>query len=93
MIQGGWETIRDFSWYGEPLPLDICQEMIDALNQHDSKKLASFYTPMAVHVTAARTIQGSEAIMQWYTSVFNQILPNAAFTLTGFSGTGSTRHF
>jgi hypothetical protein len=63
------------------------------LNQHDAERLASYYTPTAVHVTSARTIQGSEAIKRWDTSVFNQILPNATFTLTGFSGTGSTRHF
>jgi hypothetical protein len=93
VIQGGWETIRDFSWIGEPLPLDICQELVEALQLHDANKLASFYTPTAVHVTSTRTIQGSEAIKQWYTSVFNRILPNATFTLTGFSGTGSTRHF
>jgi len=93
VIPGGWETIRDFGWSGEPLPQDICQQLVDALNQHDPERVVSLYTPSAVHITSARTIQGSEAIRRWYTSVFRQILPNAVFTLTGFSGTGSSRHF
>lgn len=92
-ITGAWETIRDFSWTGEPVPEDICQQLVGALNQRSPDLMVNLYTPSAVHVTSARTIQGSDAIRQWYTSFFNEILPKASFTLTGYSGTGSSRHF
>jgi peptidoglycan/xylan/chitin deacetylase (PgdA/CDA1 family) len=93
IIPSAWETIRDFSWTGEPQPQDICQQLVEAFNQHNPELMVNLYTPTAVHVTSGRTIQGIEAIRQWYTSFFNQILPKASFTLTGFSGTGSSRHF
>jgi hypothetical protein len=93
VIPGAWETIRDFSWTGEPVPKDICQQLVEALNRRDPELMVSFYTPSAVHITSARTIQGIEAIRQWYASLFNQILPNSSFTLIGFSGAGSSRHF
>lgn len=93
VISGAWETIRDFSWVGEPPPQDICQQLVSALNRHDPDLMVKFYTPSAVHVTSARTVQGSEAIRRWYKMLFSQLLPNASFTLTGFSGTGSSRHF
>lgn len=93
IIPGAWETIRDYSWSGEPLPQDISQQFVAALNQHDPERMVSLYTPKAVHITSARTIQGTEALRQWYAALFSSILPNATFTLTGFSGTGSSRHF
>lgn len=93
VIQGAWDTIRDFRWTGEPVPMDICQQIVEALNRHDPEQMAGFYTPRAVHVTSSRTVQGIDAIKQWYAWVFNQILPEATFSLTGFSGTGSSRHY
>lgn len=92
IIPGAWETIRDYGWTGEPVPQDICQQYVAALNQHDPERMVSLYTPKAVHITASRTIQGAEALRQWYASLFNTILPNAVFTLTQFLGTGSSRH-
>jgi hypothetical protein len=92
VIPGAWETIRDFSWSGAPLPLDVSQQFAAALNKRDAQTMSGFYTPTAVHVTATRTIQGTDAIQAWYASFFNQLLPSAVFSLTGFSGTGSSRH-
>ena len=88
-----WETIRDFSWDGEPVVEDICQQFIAALNKHDANLMANFYSPNAVHITSARTVQGIDAIRTWYTALFTQVLPKASFRLTAFSGKGSTRHF
>ena len=31
-------------------------------------------------------------ILNWYKQLFVQVLPNAAFTLSGYSGSGSARH-
>jgi hypothetical protein len=89
-----WNTIRDYSWEsGSPPPQDISAEYIAALNTHNADQVTDLYTSMAVHVTSTRTVQGTTAIRTWFTSLFDQILPNASFTLTGFSGTGNSRHF
>jgi len=88
-----WNTIRDYPWSLPPPPGDITHQLVNALNTHNPDQVINYYTPTAVHVTAARTIQGQAAIRSWYQAVFNSLLPNAAFTLTGFSGSGSSRHF
>jgi hypothetical protein len=88
-----WNTIRDYDWSGTPIPQDITTQYVNALNTHNPDQVVGLYNPSAVHVTAARTIQGTTAIRAWYQLVFTQLLPNASFILTGFSGTGSSRHF
>lgn len=93
IMPGVWETIRDFSWSGQPANVDICQRYIDCANTHDPRQIINLYNPDAVHITAARTVQGLDAIQAWYQALFSQILPTAEFTLTGFSGAGSSRHF
>jgi hypothetical protein len=91
-LPGIWEAIRDYSWGQAAAPQDFSQTFIDALNTHDPAQVVKLYTSTAVHVNAARTIQGLEAIQTWYTSLLTQILPSATFTLTGFSGSGASRH-
>jgi len=88
-----WNTISDFKWDPGPLPLDITEKYVKALNRHDVKKVARLYRPNAVHVTSARTIVGVDKIKSWYGMLFKQILPLGVYTLTGFSGTGNSRHF
>jgi hypothetical protein len=88
-----WETIRDYSWGTPTTPVDITNLLINALNTRNPDKVVNLYNPTAVHITAARTIQGHAAIRSWYQSMFNQLLPNAVFTLTGFTGSDSSRHF
>ncbi len=92
VLPGVWEAISAFPWGGVTPPQDICEKFIAALNTHDPNKVTELYNSTAVHVTSARTIQGTEKIRTWYTSLLTQLLPNAKFTLTGFSGTGSSRH-
>ncbi len=90
-----WETIRDYSWpwdHDQP-PADITEQLVAAWNTHDPARVAALYTPTAVHVSAQRTVAGTTAIAQWYQSLFQQLLPNATFVLTGHSGTGNSRHF
>jgi hypothetical protein len=87
-----WDTIAAYDWDGTGPPKDIAQLYIDALNERNPERVAALYTPSAVHITATRTIQGLAAIRTWYHTLFNQILPDASFTLTGFSGAGNTRH-
>jgi len=86
-----WDAIKDYSWPSTPLPADISLQYIAALNSHNPDQVISLYSPNAVHVNAARTIQGVQAIRVWYQTFLNQLLPNGTFILTSFSGTGSTR--
>jgi len=71
---------------------DIVEQYIAALNTREPDKVVSLYSPTAVHVTSARTVQGIEAIRAWYQYLFTTLLPGASITLTGYSGTGSSRH-
>ncbi len=88
-----WNTIAEYNWEtGSTPPQDITAEFIDALNSRDPNRVANLYTDRAVHVTSARTIVGKEKIRTWYHTLFNQVLPNGVFILSGFSGTGNSRH-
>ena len=87
-----WCSIRDFPWETTPQTLDIAEAYIESLNTHSSDEVGELYTPNAVHVTPARTIQGLQAIKDWHVSLFDEVLPQATFTLTGFSGAGNSRH-
>jgi hypothetical protein len=91
-LPGVWEAIRDYAWYGEPRPADIAERYMAALNARDVSQILALYAPAAVHITATRTIQGTTALHAWYNNFLNQLLPNANFTLTGYSGSGTSRH-
>jgi SnoaL-like domain len=87
-----WEAIAKYPWSTGPAPKDIVQRYIDALNSHNIGQIVSLYAPNGVHINASRTIQGSAAIRGWYETLLTQIIPNADFTLTGYSGSGNSRH-
>lgn len=88
-----WQTIKDYPWEAAPSPPeDITEALIMALNSHDPSQVMALYQDQAVHITSNRTIQGKDALTQWYQSLFTEILPEGEFTLTGFSGTGNIRH-
>lgn len=93
-IPNMWATIRDYPWplAGGP-PQDIVERLLAAWNTRDPDQVVGLYTDNAVHITAARTVLGKASIRAWYQSLFDTILPNAQFTLTGYSGTGNSRHF
>jgi hypothetical protein len=61
-------------------------------NTHDPNRVISLYQDNAAHVTGARTVVGSQAILNWYSELFTTRLPGALFQITGFSGTGNSRH-
>ncbi len=92
-LPGVWETIRDFSWNEAPAPKDICEKLVAAWNTRATNRICELYADPAVHINAARSVQGLAAIGAWYSTLITQILPNPQFTLTGYSGTGSSRHF
>ena len=86
-----WTAIRDYPWESAQPPQDIAEQLISVLNSHNPEQVASLYTPTAVHVSAARSVQGAAAIRLWYQTLFNQVLPDATFNLTSYTGAGSSR--
>ncbi len=92
-LQPVWDTVSSYNWSNTIPPSDITGALIEALNTRDPAKVANLYLPDAVHVTFARAIRGTDAIKTWYSSLFNSMVPNAHFDLTGYTGTGSSRHF
>jgi hypothetical protein len=88
-----WDAITAYSWPAYPSPPDITTRYFSALNSRDATALVQLYSTQAVHVTATQTVQGTEAIKDWYTDLFNKALPDATFTITGLSGIESSRHF
>jgi hypothetical protein len=71
--------------------MDITQRYVSALNTHDVNQMLLLYQANAAHITAARTIQGTPMIANWFNEIFTTVMPNALFTLTGSSGTGNSR--
>jgi ketosteroid isomerase-like protein len=95
-LQPLWSVISNYSWPGgQPPPVnEIVNQLISALNSHDINTIMSLYRPDAVQITAGRTIVGSTAIANWYTTLFSQTLPEATFTLAAQPVTGDgTRQF
>jgi hypothetical protein len=91
-IPEAWNAIAAYSWSSAAPEKDIAEQYIDAMNAHDVNRVTGLYTSSAVHINAARTVQGTVALRAWYQSLFTQLLPNATFTLSSFTGTGSSRH-
>lgn len=88
-----WKTIRDYPWDDTPHPPeDITESYIEALNTHDPAQVLALYQDKAVHITSQRTVQGLSAIKSWYSTFFDELLPDATFELSGYSGKGNSRH-
>jgi len=88
-----WDTISQYSWDHSHLTKEIPEKLIAALNTNNPEIIASLYSPAAVHITSARTVQGLNAIKAWYKSMFSELLPNAEYKITGMTGRGSSKHF
>jgi hypothetical protein len=88
-----WDAIAAYNWPIDPSNQDIVTRYFTALNAHSPAQAAMLYASNGVHVTPQRTVQGAADIHLWYEALFNQILPNATFTLTEQGGTQGSRHF
>ncbi|MEA4908942.1 MAG: nuclear transport factor 2 family protein [Anaerolineaceae bacterium] len=93
ILQPLWDTIAAFPFGSSTAPKSLPEQYIAALNTHDLDQIMSLYASNAVHVTAAQTIQGTDAIRAWYNTFINQTIPNATFKLTGQSTTGNSYPF
>ena len=87
-----WVAIKNYNWPTTPPPLDIAQQYIQALNTHNPDEVIKLYIPNAVHVTASQTVSGTQAIRNWYANFFQNTLPNAVFSLSGYNGSGNSRY-
>lgn len=78
----------------EPPPpiLDISEAYIRALNTHDPERVIELYHPLAIHITAMRTLKGKGSLKAWLATLLSEMLPDAAFTLTSYNGAGPLRH-
>jgi hypothetical protein len=88
-----WNTVANYYWPPDYTNQDITERYIAALNTHNPDSVLALYLPDAVHVTVERTIQGFTALRTWFGSLFNQILPGASFSLTGYTSQLGSRHF
>jgi len=88
-----WTKIGEYAWPGGTDLVDLPEQYVAALNSHNPGLVVGLYNSNAVHITGARTVQGSPALQTWFSQLLNQVLPNGTFTLTGKSASGSTRHF
>ncbi len=85
-----WNLVSSYAWEGSSYQ-DITSRYILALNTRNLDLIMGLFAANAVHVTADRTIQGVDAIRQWFVDLFKNSLPSATFTLIGASGSGSER--
>jgi hypothetical protein len=86
IMPGVWDAIANTIWPGDPVEQNMGDKLIAALNAHDTGGITNLYLPVAVHITAGRTVQGSSSIHDWYVELLNQTLPKATFKLSGFAG-------
>jgi hypothetical protein len=86
-----WNAVANFPWPPTPAA-DIALQLPAMWNTHDPNRVVSLYQENAAHVTGARTVVGSQAILDWYSELFSSRLPGALFRITGYSGTGNSRH-
>ncbi len=86
-----WNTIAAFPYPGSK-PEGIEQRWISALNSHDPQAVIALYTDNAVHITATRTVQGRDAILDWYKEFFVKHPAGTTFSLTAQTGQDQTRN-
>ena len=88
-----WTTIANYSWPSTTPAKDITQKYIDALNTKNLDTIMALFTSQCVHIDAQATIQGTTAVRAWFSNLINNVVPGATFTLSSYSGSGTTRNF
>ena len=88
-----WDTIASYQWPSAPNPeKSLAEKYIDNLNLRSADQIIALYTDDAVHIDAARTIQGKTAIKNYFLEYMPTLPANAVFTLTAETGNSETRH-
>jgi len=88
-----WETIANYEWPNAPNPeKSLVEQYIESLNQLDAGVILNLYADDAVHINAARTIQGKISINNYYLDYFSTIPTSSSFHLLSDTGNDETRH-
>jgi hypothetical protein len=88
-----WDAVARFDWPPTPDSVPMAKQVVEGLNRRDPIFMSSLYHENAAHVTGARTIVGKEAIQGWYESLFQRLLPEATFELSGYESNECSHHF
>lgn len=88
-----WDAFAEYDWPTDAFEGDITDHLALLMNSHDAEAVVKLYRDNAAHVTGARTAVGHEKLLVWYRNLFQRLLPNATFTITGMSGSDNTRRF
>ncbi len=89
-----WDTIAAFSWSPPAQPeKDIVEQYIDALNSRDAARVIQLFAEDALHITARRTLGGTENIRNWFVNFLGKKLPQGAFELVNATSVNNSRHF
>jgi hypothetical protein len=88
-----FQAVATFDWPSKPPVADMPERLVGRLNQHDPTHVANLYTERAAHVTGDRTVVGRPPVEAWYRQLFEQLLPDSTFEVTGKIVDGATRHF
>ncbi len=85
-----WNAAAQFDWPAAE-PQDMAVRYLNALNSGNVDQVLGLYAADAGHVTAERTIIGTDALRAWYTDLLQNRLAGAQFSLQDTSGAGSSR--
>lgn len=90
--QDFWKAISDYDWPVSRPSDDIIDRLVNALNKQNLEALLDLYQPNAVHITAQRTVNGSAAIREHFTTLLHEELPGATFSVESRVNEGHIRH-
>ncbi len=100
-----WEAVAQFDWpvdassvgsggdAGTVSEGDVLTRYFQALNNGDLDALIALYQPNAAHVTAQRTVVGTQAIRDFYSDLLFNRLAGGTFTLLNATGQDPSRMF
>lgn len=89
-----WDAIANYNWPSAPNPeKSLLEKYFDYLNMQNADILLDLYTSDAIHINAARTIQGKTAVRNYFQDFLSDFQSNTIFSLNSMSGTNDTKHF
>jgi len=88
-----WETIANYQWPSAPNPeKSVAEKYIAALNARNLDDILALYAQDAIHINAARTIQGPAELRVYFQEFLSALSETATFTLRSESGNQETKH-
>jgi len=86
-----WQCIAEYVWPGTtPVKPSIPESFIDSLAKRNVPLLLNLYDDDAVLVTSKSTIQGKNALKNWFSALLTTLFPTSSFSLDSFVGNDIT---